>query len=54
MRWWKLAGLAGVIGLSTGAVVVSRRRARAWEEYQPDEVRERLHERFGSSGTTSE
>jgi hypothetical protein len=43
---WKLIGLAGLAGVAaTGAVVVHRRR-RAHREYEPDELRERLHRRL--------
>ena len=46
-RWWKWLGLAGVLGAAAaGAVVVNRRRARTWTEYEPDELRDRLHERL--------
>jgi hypothetical protein len=46
-RWWKLIGLAGVLGaVAAGAVVVNRRR-RTWVEYEPDELRARLHARLG-------
>jgi hypothetical protein len=42
---WKLLGLAGVAGVAaTGAVVVSKRRAH--RDYDPDELRERLHRRL--------
>jgi hypothetical protein len=42
---WKLVGLAGVAGVAaTGAVVARRRRAQ--RDYDPDELRERLHRRL--------
>ena len=42
---WKLIGLAGLAGVAaTGVVVVRKRRAK--RDYQPDEVRERLHRRL--------
>jgi hypothetical protein len=42
---WKLVGLAGVAGVAaTGAVVARRRRAQ--REYDPDELRDRLHRRL--------
>ena len=42
---WKLVGLAGIAGVAaTGAVVARNRRAHA--EYDPDELRERLHRRL--------
>ena len=42
---WKLVGLAGIAGVAaTGAVVVRKRRAQS--EYDPDELRDRLHRRL--------
>jgi hypothetical protein len=48
MRWWKVVGLAGLAGVAATGVVVARaeRRRRA---YTPEEVRERLHERFAEA-----
>jgi hypothetical protein len=44
MRWWKVLGVAGFVGVAaTGAVIArSERRRRA---YTPEEIRDRLHER---------
>ena len=42
---WKALGLAGVAGVAAGGVVVAKRR-RAHREYDPDELRERLHRRL--------
>lgn len=41
MRWWKVIGLAGVVGVAATGVVIARaeRRRRA---YTPEEIRERL------------
>jgi hypothetical protein len=42
---WKLVGLAGVAGVAaTGAVVARNRRAQ--RDYDPDELRDRLHRRL--------
>jgi hypothetical protein len=42
---WKIVGLAGIAGVAaTGAVVARRRRPQ--REYDPDELRERLHRRL--------
>ena len=41
MRWWKLLGLAGVVGVAATGVVVTR-AARQRKAYTPDEVRARL------------
>jgi hypothetical protein len=43
---WKLVGLAGVAGVAATGVVVARKR-RSQIEYDPDELRARLHERLG-------
>ena len=42
---WKLIGVAGVAGVAATGVVVARRR-RAHREYDPAELRARLHERL--------
>ncbi len=42
---WKLLGLAGLAGVAATGVVVARRR-RAQRDYEPDELRERLHRRL--------
>ena len=49
MRWWKVAGLAGLAGVAATGVVLARqeRRRRA---YTPDEIRERLHARVSETG----
>jgi len=42
---WKVVGLAGIAGVAaTGAVVARRRRPQ--REYDPEELRERLHRRL--------
>jgi hypothetical protein len=43
---WKLIGLAGVAGVTATGVVVARRRRRAHQSYDPDELRQRLHQRL--------
>ena len=49
MRWWKLVGLAGVVGVAATGVVVARgeRERRA---YTPEEIRARLHARLDEPG----
>jgi hypothetical protein len=42
---WKLIGVAGLAGVAATGVVVARRR-RAHREYDPAEVRARLHQRL--------
>jgi hypothetical protein len=48
MRWWKIAGLAGLVGVAATGVVIAReeRRRRA---YTPEEIRERLHARLAET-----
>jgi len=45
MRWWKLLGLAGLVGVAATGVVIARaeRQRRA---YTPEEIRTRLHARL--------
>lgn len=42
---WKLLGLAGLTGVAATGVVVARKR-RAHNDYDPDELRDRLHRRL--------
>jgi hypothetical protein len=42
---WKYLGLAGLAGVAATGVVVARRR-RAQTDYDPDELRDRLHRRL--------
>jgi hypothetical protein len=42
---WKWIGLAGLAGVAATGVVVTRRR-RAQNQYSPDELRARLHQRL--------
>jgi hypothetical protein len=43
--WWKVLGLAGLAGVAaTGVAVARAERRRA--AYTPDQVRDRLHERY--------
>jgi hypothetical protein len=45
MRWWKVLGLAGVVGVAATGVIVARdeRERRA---YTPEEIRARLQARL--------
>jgi hypothetical protein len=46
VRWWKVAGLAGLAGVAATGVAVARDERRR-QAYTPDEVRARLHARIG-------
>jgi hypothetical protein len=48
MRWWKVAGLAGLAGVAATGVVIARAERRR-QAYTPEEVRERLHARLAES-----
>lgn len=48
-RWWKALGLAGVLGMAaTGAAVARRERER--RAYSPEQIRDRLQERYAAIG----
>lgn len=47
-RWWKIIGLAGLAGVAATGVIVARNR-RAQRHYEPDELRERLHQRLADA-----
>ncbi|WP_197382058.1 hypothetical protein [Mycolicibacterium mengxianglii] len=42
---WKLVGLAGVVGVAAGGVLVTRDQRRR-NAYTPNEIRARLHQRL--------
>ncbi|MGI5148884.1 hypothetical protein ACQEVC_21400 [Plantactinospora sp. CA-294935] len=48
MRWWKVIGVASVVGVAATGVVLARaeRRRRA---YTPDQIRDRLRERHAEA-----
>jgi hypothetical protein len=52
MRWWKVAGLAGFVGVAATGVVLARseRQRRA---YTPEEIRARLHSRLSEAQTAA-
>lgn len=45
MRWTKLIGLAGVVGVAATGVLVARAE-RERQSYTPEEIRNRLHQRL--------
>ncbi|MDG4831882.1 hypothetical protein O7627_21610 [Solwaraspora sp. WMMD1047] len=50
MRWWKVLGLASVVGVAATGVVIARaeRRRRA---YTPEEIRSRLRDRHAEAAS---
>jgi|GEM_PF-670414 len=44
-RWWKLLGLAGVLGVAASGALAARSERRR-RSYGPEEIRERLHARY--------
>jgi hypothetical protein len=49
---WKLIGAAGLAGVAATGVVVARKR-RAQHDYDPDELRHRLHQRLAEITTSN-
>jgi LPXTG-motif cell wall-anchored protein len=45
---WKWIGLAGLAGVAATGVVVTRRR-RAQQQYSPEELRSKLHQRLAEA-----
>jgi tRNA uridine 5-carbamoylmethylation protein Kti12 len=45
VRWWKVLGVAALVGVTaTGVVIVRSERQR--RAYTPEEIRNRLHQRY--------
>jgi hypothetical protein len=49
---WKLIGVAGLASVAASGVVVARRR-RAQRDYDPGELRARLHQRLAEAGNAA-
>ncbi len=45
---WKIVGLAGVAGVAATTGVVVARKRRDHEEYDPDQLRDKLHDRLAA------
>jgi hypothetical protein len=50
---WKVVGLAGLAGVAATGAVIARNR-RAHHEYEPDELRARLHSRLADVGANGD
>jgi hypothetical protein len=48
---WKIIGLAGIASVAATGVVIARKRG-ARRDYDPDELRERLHRRLAEASTS--
>ncbi len=46
---WKLIGLAGVASVAAGSGAVVVRRRRGQQEYDPEALRAKLHERLAET-----
>jgi hypothetical protein len=50
---WKWLGVAGLVGVAAGGVLVARDQRRR-KAYTPDEVRARLHQRLAEAAEKAE
>ena len=51
---WKIVGLAGVAGVTAATGVVVARKRRDQTEYDPDELRDKLHSRVAEAAESDE
>jgi hypothetical protein len=51
---WKIVGLAGVAGVTAATGVVVARKRRDHTEYDPDELRDKLHSRVAEAAESDE
>jgi hypothetical protein len=49
---WKIIGLAGLAGVAATGVIIAG-KLRAQRDYDPDELRERLHSRLAGASTSA-
>jgi hypothetical protein len=50
---WKWLGLAGVVGVAAGGVLVARDQRRR-NSYSADDIRARLHQRLAESSDSND
>jgi hypothetical protein len=51
---WKIVGLAGIAGVAATTGVVVARKRRDQTEYDPDELRDKLHSRVAEATQSGE
>jgi hypothetical protein len=51
---WKIVGLAGVAGVTAATGVVVARKRRDHADYDPDELRDKLHSRVAEATASDE
>jgi hypothetical protein len=51
---WKIVGLAGIAGVAAATGVVVARKRRDQTEYDPDELRDKLHSRVAEAAQSGE
>jgi len=51
---WKIVGLAGVAGVTAATGVVVARKRREHTEYDPDDLRDKLHSRVAEAAQSDE
>jgi hypothetical protein len=51
---WKIVGLAGVAGVTAATGVAVARKRRDQTEYDPDELRDKLHSRVAEAAESGE
>ena len=49
MQFWKIVGLATLAGVVAAGVAVERKR-RAYQSYDTEELRDKLHARLAAAG----
>jgi hypothetical protein len=50
---WKWIGLGAVAAIAAGTALIAEQRRRRWRDYDTNEIRSRLHQRFAALNTSS-